>query len=259
MATPAVNMTRARSGVWIMKLPRFLMEHIASGHAAGSPLGQVQASGENKYSLTLNDAPPGLPREYEMSFTASPPATYVISQPDDSTGSSRDGPQHEGRAEAKGEIKPRDSSEYRTLLKERTDKAGKRREVAITEDDTGINRALKGELGHRQHLEEEKAQKNKRQQRLQVASSKRARVSLSSREVKEMVMQLFSEQRYWSRGALVQRTGNPDALGKVLDEICDKVTKKGPQYNDYELKHHLAGMAKASGSGSGLPNADAGT
>lgn len=98
----ALAMRSASEKVWVMKVPRFLMDHLGSS-TPGAGCGTVTADGEvgagaasssgagaagvppgaaSTYTLTLpsEGLPEGLPREYELRFTAAPPATYVFSR-----------------------------------------------------------------------------------------------------------------------------------------------------------------------------------
>jgi hypothetical protein len=143
-STASLAASRADESLWVVKVPRFLMEHLQSCAGTGSSLGDVTreaapestsaaASSSSRgappaapYKLTLSEAglPEGLPREYDFRFSAPPPATYVFSR----GGAPSDGPchapRHEGRVTARGELRPREiSGAYKRLLKERGDAA----------------------------------------------------------------------------------------------------------------------------------------
>ena len=244
MNSNALAMNNATNTIWVMKVPRFLMQHMASANnSQRRALGTVSvvedgASSlrptDRSYMVRVDDVADGLPREYEMRFLAPPPATYVISRPEDSDQAV---PKHEGRVEAKGEIRPKElGKEYRGLLKERGDAVSalkERRSMGTISDDRDIRRPA---LDHRRVEQDERADRSKRQQRREQSSNKRARLALSGRELKEKVMELFGRQSYWSRRDLVNEVGNGQALGKCLGDLCIKVTKKGTHYGDFQLK-----------------------
>ena len=94
-------------------------------------------------------------------------------------------------------------------------------------------------LNHRQVQKDELADRNKRRQNRQHASQKRRRVVLSGRELKDKVMELFGKQAYWPRNDLLAEVGNADGLSACLNDICVKVTKKGPHCGDFQLKPAL--------------------
>ena len=77
-----------------------------------------------------------------------------------------------------------------------------------------------------------------------LASSKRQRhVSLSRTELREKVLDLFGQKAYWAKIDLEYAIGTKDGLKVCLDEVCVKVTKRGENYGDYELKPELSGRA----------------
>ena len=178
MSSAKLDMREAGNKLWIMKMPRFLLDHLqheasqgrsadlgtvtpsAAAGSGPSSSGSISASSSAQegrtYTLKLKEAnlPEGLPREYEMRFNAPPPATYIFS-----SGASGAPPAHKGRAEARGEIRPKElDATYRNLLKERGVRAGIRKQLETIEDDKDIKRA---KLGHRDKLKEEKADRAK--------------------------------------------------------------------------------------------------
>ena len=240
----ALALNNATNTVWVMKVPRFVMQHMANANNSQHPLGTVCViedgamsslrPTDRSYMVKLDSVADSLPREYEMRFSASPPASYVISRSKDANQAV---PKHEGRVEAKGEIRPRElGKEYRGLLKERGDAVSalkERRSMGTITDDRDIRRPG---LDHRRVEQEERADRYKRQQRREQSSKKRVRLALSGGELKDKVMDLFGRQNYWSRPDLIHEVGNGQALGKCLDDLCMKVTKKGPHYGDFQLK-----------------------
>lgn len=247
-----LDMKEAGEKVWIMKLPRFLMDHLeheaASGRSANlgtvtpaapssggpSSSGASGPAASATYTLTLPEAtlPEGLPREYEMRFNARPPATYILS-----SGASGAPPKHKGRAEERGEIRPRElNATYRNLLRERGERAGIRAEVQTIEDDKQFKHA---KLGHREQQKDEKAAREKKVAQRATNAQKRQKPVLSANELQDELLALYTQQSHWTRRDLVARLGNEKALGAVLEKCCDKVTKRGPTFGDYVLKANL--------------------
>jgi len=204
------------------------------------------ASPGAKYTLTLPDelTPEGMPNEFEMHFSASAgPPTYILSR----DGSGAGTPAHEGRVEAKGDLRPKMlTGDYRALLKERAERADQPlRTMGIIADDSELKRK---KLGHRQVLDDERAAKVQKVERRERNTAKKARMEvLSAREMKERLKALFSRQTYWSRIDLLREVGNDKVLKDCLEDMCVKETKKGPHYNDYSLRPSLrTGLPAAS-------------
>lgn len=258
----ALSMKGASDQVWILKVPKFLMKHLQEQGAGGRDVGTVQLKDEVKgsnssrpsgppsvgpsYTLKLSEAglSEGIPREYDVRFQSPPPATYLISR---GKGEADAAPAHEGRVERRGEMRPTElNGAYRSLLKGRVADADQpKRQVQVYDD-------AKPKLNHRQTQRDEKALLHKRQaQREEKDARKRAKPDLSFSELKSKLLELFVQRDHWSRRDLEQALGNRDTLGKVLDEICDRNTKKGPRYNDWELKPAFrTGLPGSSGAGS---------
>jgi hypothetical protein len=252
MSSTKLDMREAGNKMWIMKMPRFLLEHLqheasegrsadlgtvtpsaaaGSGPSSSSSVPASSSAQGTAYTLKLKEAnlPEGLPREYEMKFNAPPPATYIFS-----SGASGAPPAHKGRAEARGEIRPKElDATYRNLLRERGERAGIRKQLETIEDDKDIKRT---KLGHRDKLREEKLDRAKKLERREQNASKRSKPQLSARELKDALKELYTKQAYWTRRELVAELGNERILGAALEELCDKVTKRGNHYGDYELK-----------------------
>lgn len=245
--------SRASEKLLVVKVPRFLMEHLqransSSGGAARS-LGTVTENAASSstsamappgvtrsYTLTLPDdlTPEGMPSEFEMHCNAAGPPMYVLSRSDGGGN-----PAHEGRVEAKGELRPkRLTADYRALLKERAQRADQPlRTMGIIADDSELKRK---KLGHRQILDDERAARVQKVERRERNTAKKARMEvLSAREMKERLKALFSRQTYWSRVDLMREVGNEKVLKECLEELCVKETKKGPHYNDYSLRPSL--------------------
>lgn len=252
-------MTNADEKLWVMKVPKFLMDHLQKcnatahvdqglgtvtqdGGAAGSKA--HAAGGATSFTLTLPESglADGMPREYEFRFQEPPPATYVFSRKADGTPE-----QHEGRVSARGEIRPKElTAAYRRLLKERGDAAqasAKGRQVAIVrpdEEDELKQQARGGALSRQEERKDEKEGRAKKQEKRVQNANKRARPTLSKEELKEALNDLFAKKPHWSRADMAIALGVPikgDVLSAVLEERCDKITTRNdPKYGDYELK-----------------------
>lgn len=237
--------------LWVIKVPHFLKQHIEDAHAAGKQLGTVQPNMSSGGSMTrpggscvlsLSGAvlPEGVPTDYELRFTTPPAATYIMSRAksSDPAKPTAEAARHEGRVTAKGEIRMSAlTSEYRSLVKERRENAedGRARSGTI-QDDSEIR---KTQLNHRQTQQDEKADKlRKLERREQSSQNKRTKIVLSAREMQDRLMELFGEKPYWSKRDLEYKVGR-DGLTKALDELCVKITKKGPNCMDFQLKPEL--------------------
>lgn len=260
-STPLL-MNRAGEKVWVMKVPRFLMQHMTNPDNAGVSLGTARMSesatsaapafgaaagsggsgsgSATSFTIALNGAvvPEGFPREYEMHFSAPPPATYVMSRPEDAESTAV--PNMVGRVVAKGEIRPTKlTAEYRSLLKDRGDQASllkERRSMGIVSDDREIR---KQRLDHSAMVRQEREDRKNRLEKRDTSTKKRQRVALSGKELKERVMELFGKQSFWSRRDLITEVGNQQELTRVLDNICVKVTTRGAHYGDFQLKEQF--------------------
>lgn len=104
------------------------------------------------------------------------------------------------------------------------------------EDDKALKRER---LNHRQVQQDERQGRIKRVAQREQTAAKKARPQLSARELKERLKELLTQRTYWSRRELVAELGNAGSMGALLEELCDKVTKKGPRYGDYSLKQAL--------------------
>mmetsp|Transcript_23256 Transcript_23256/g.59294 ORF Transcript_23256/g.59294 Transcript_23256/m.59294 type:complete len:277 (-) Transcript_23256:551-1381(-) len=261
-------MSRAGEEIWVLKVPKFLASHLQGGHLVNETLGTVKptaaassstaaSSGTPSFTLTLEGSkiPEGMPREYELNFSATPPATYVFSHglEDGAAAASQVGAaaavkdlQHEGRVVAKGEIRPSAiNDDYKSLVRERFLRADeKSAQMAIIADDSQVDRQA---LDHNKVKRDERLAKQKRGEKRELASNKRARSApLSKQELREKVLQLFATQEYWGKPQLQAAIGSSEGLGACLTELCVKILKRGPNYGDYELKPELSGKAGAS-------------
>ena len=269
----ALAMGDANEQLWVLKVPKFLNNYFRVQHAAGRPLGTIapssssagtssSSSASTAYTLTLDGAtlPEGVPRDYEVNFGLAPPATYIFShsaaaEPPQrsssstapaasaSTGGAVAGARLEGRVVAKGEIRPRGGDEdYHNLVRERFAKAQETRQIEPVEYDEVFKKPA---LNHHGTQREEKRAKEERGEQRALASSKRQRhtVSLSRTELREKVLDLFGQKAYWAKIDLEDAIGTKDGLKVCLDEVCVKVTKRGLNYGDYELKPELSGRA----------------
>jgi len=244
----ALPMQKADERLLIMKVPKFLMQHLQNASAKGQSLGTVQAvpgSGSSSaassatlpHTLTLPETglDVGMPREYEFRFSAPPPATYIFSSMADGSPVG-----HEGRAMFRGEIRPKElTAEYRALLKNRAEKAqasAKGRQINIVRPED--ERALKhDDIDRRKAQQEERAGRNKKQEQRQLNAKKRAQPQLTTQELKDELLKLFFRKPSWSRNDIIAEIGHSDMLGKCLDELCDKITQRGGAcYGDYKLK-----------------------
>lgn len=205
--------------------------------------------------------PEGIPRDYEVNFGLAPPATYIFSHtaPEQlsaaaaatavANGGAAAAARHEGRVVSKGEIRPKGLDEdYRSLVRERYEKADmKTRQVGIVEDEELLK---KPSLNHFGTQQAEKKAKEMRGEKLALAASKRARhVPLSKKELRDKVLELFGQQAYWGKPQLVAAMAigpKQEGLKACLDEVCVKITQRGPHYNDYQLKPELSGRASAT-------------
>ena len=260
-------MGKADEKLWVMKVPKFLMEHLQKFSAAtpgdeslgtvtrddadggrGGSSGAPAAGSTTSYTLTLPETglADGMPREYEFRFQAPPPATYIFSRKADGTPKN-----HEGRVSARGEIRPKElSAEYRRLLKDRGDAAqasAKGRQVAIVKPDEeeDLKRKASGgvALNRQEERKDEKDGRTKKQEQRAQNAKKRALPQLSKAELKEELKTLFVRKSHWSRRDLAGELGvagapvKGDTLSAVLDELCDKITRRNDaKYGDYELK-----------------------
>ena len=267
-----LGMTHAgEDNLWVVKVPRFLMDHLQARAGSGQSLGNVTEeplpsgaaappgapSSSSSFKLTLSEEgrPETMPREYEFRFSAPPPATYVVSRSDGPKDNMVSGAKHEGRVGARCELRPHEmSSEYRQLLKERGDRADvPRRAMGIVVDDKALKRER---LNHMVVRAQERAGREKKAAaRERNSQLKRSRPQLSTRELKDALKACFARQSHWSRRDLVSELGNADALGSCLEALCVKITKKGNHYGDYALKDSLRAAAPppsgAPGSSSG--------
>jgi hypothetical protein len=269
----ALAMGDANEQLWVLKVPKFLNNYFSVQHAAGRPLGTIapssssagassSSSASTAYTLTLDGAtlPEGIPCDYEVNFGLAPPATYIFSHsaaepPKRSssstapaasasacTGGAAAGARLEGRVVAKGEIRPKGLDEdYHSLVRERFEKAQEKKQIDIVGDDEVLKKPA---LNHHGTQREEKRAKEERGEQRALASSKRQRhVSLSRTELREKVLDLFGQKAYWAKIDLEYAIGTKDGLKVCLDEVCVKVTKRGENYGDYELKPELSGRA----------------
>merc|ERR1711871_848668 len=77
--------------------------------------------------------------------------------------------------------------------------------------------------------------------------------TLSSRELREALKAKFATQTYWVKRDLERELGGAvqkAELGRLLEELCDKVTVRGAHYGDYMLKASLrTGLPAPSAAG----------
>jgi hypothetical protein len=246
----SLRMNTSTDKVWLMKVPQFFMDHLQVAAAAGeTKLGTVTpmeskvgaggssssststpAGASSSYRLTLSTMPEGKPREFDMRFSAAPPATYLLSH--ETEGSTP--PVHHGRFDARGEIRPTSlSAEYRGILETRRAAAAPQRTMATIEDD----KLLKQEkLGHTRVQREERLDKDRKIARREHNAAKKDKVQLTSSQIKERLKELFVKVSHWTRRDMVAEIGNERELSAVLEELCDKITKRGPLYGEYVLK-----------------------
>lgn len=261
-----LNMERAgEDQLWVMKVPRFLAEHLSDAASAGRSLGVVQEQprpaggagpsrdgrGGRNFKLTLSDAAAPadeIPREYDMTFTEPPAAMYVLSLPS-LDGKKAGEPQHEGRIAAKGEVRPGElSAEYKAVLRKRGEAHAVEEKIGVLTEDQA--RELKrARLDHMGHANAAAAGKASKLAKRDAASVKRAKAAPMSRlELREAVKAAFETKAYWARRDLESVVGNAKELSACLEELCVKVTKKGVRYGDYRLKPEFTtGLAAAAG------------
>ena len=266
MADDELSLRAAGEKLWIVKVPRFLMENLEAASVADSraSLGTVRqdeeslagtsSSGAGKsFTLTLPDSmDPKLPREYELRFGAPPPATYILSRGADG-GQATALPAHEGRVEARGDLKPKGMDEkYRQLIKDRREvfEAPKRQLEALP-DDKDIKRTALNTMKMR---EAEKGARDAKIERRMNNAHKRTKPQLSHGQMKEKLKELFATQTHWRRTDLAGLLGhnNQGVLGACLDELCDKVTQKGAHYGDHKLKAYMSSGLTSKPGASGV-------
>jgi len=266
-AAKPVPLSRAATGeqLWVMKVPKFLTKLFDEKSTAGRSLGTVQpgaaasSSQATSYTLTLDSGAllEGIPREYEMNFSAPPPATYLLSHEEEQhalPGSSKSSAvvttssQLVGRVIGKGELRPLGlGDDYRGLVRERLELADKKaRAVGLIDDDEVLKKPA---LSHKDTQRDEKRAKEKRGLQRELASTKRAKnASFTKKELKERVLELFGQQEYWGKPQLIAQIGSSEGVAKMLEELCVKIKQKGPHYSDFQLKPELSGRVAAGSS-----------
>jgi len=252
--------------LWVMKVPRFLLEHMLSrGHETLGEVREVPMTEEEQkrpkpagapsssttFSFTLADEgrPESVPRDYEFRFSVPPPGMYLTSRGASDT-SLVDEPRHEGRVASRGELKPREmGAAYRSLLKQRGQKASiPARVMGIIEDD----KAVKHERQHLKQVREAERASLQRKREIKEAnkSSKRARPELSISELKAEIIKLFRTKAYWSRQELIAQLGHAGIMNEALKECTEKDTSPGVHKGDFRiLEKFRTNIPAASSSG----------
>jgi len=230
-----LDLARSREQLWLMKVPKRLMEHWQGLKQAGVSLGTVEPSQDagtgQAYTFRLpEDAnhAADMPQEYSMTLSSPPGGMYVISRPLESQ---KGQIQLEGRVVQKGEINlpaGRLSRQYRELVATRGEKAGMRREVQIVSDNDLRQIRHPTLLGKRPG--------SSKAERAPKRSTKETPINLPKDELETLLFEKFAEQQHWAKSALVDATNQSSAhLTQVLGQVAEQV-RFGKHKGKYTLK-----------------------
>ena len=231
-----VDLTHAKDQLWLMKVPKRMMDHW-QGLQAGVSLGTVEQSGGSSgnggpsYTLRLSEEagyPAELPREYAMRTSSPAGGMYIISRPLDSQ---KGKVQLEGHVVHKGDVNLPEgglSRSYKELVHSRELKSRDRPVVQIVGEDE-LRPWFRPAL-HGKRAGSGKPEKVQKSQRKDPANN------MPQEELENLLFEKFAEQQYWRRKALVEATGQTSMhLTSVLEQVAEQV-RYGSHKGEYTLK-----------------------
>lgn len=231
-----VTMDGSESKLWLMKVPNFLMEHWQACERPtdlGVVAETVSSDGKKSLSLRLSETaghPAEWPREFVVSLEAQPVPMHAFSRAVDGQGASKGPVQFDGVVEKRGELKPPLNAEYRALVKNRQVQSANRPMARMMdEDEVHERRYSKLTVRDRRDREAEKEEREEKKKATVVEE-------MTPGQLRNLVFERFTDQRFWNRKDLEQSTGRkPAEIKKVLDLVAERVTM-GAHKGKYQLK-----------------------
>jgi len=219
-----LDITKANSKVWLVKVPLFLAE-IWEGKPAGTDLGKVRITQnqDKTTDVTASLNVQEFPTDYTL-VTAPPPVPMnVFAQTSDGSLSM------EGVVQVKCDINPHDSKAYRSLCRKRTIEANVRGRPMQQLQDTDIlvpfhkTRTFTNTIARKKRKVDDNGMLDKRER-------------MDRDKLMEQIFSLFSKHDYWSLKDINMHLVQPvNYLKTILDEVCI-YHASGPHKSSYELK-----------------------
>eukprot|EP00158_Paraphelidium_tribonemae_P001651 Partr_v1_DN24656_c0_g1_i2_m59796 putative factor iif len=255
LARREVDIGKASSSVWLVKVPSFLAEKWRSA-GPRAQLGSVtigkneeNSSGTPSVSLSLlpehalnSGGSDQVPQNYSVKFIAKPENVFVFSQ---------DGPQHaheiDGTVQYEFHATPVIDENYRNIMRMRRQAAEKpQRTTQFVEakgNVQGVSQVTKSFLASTSLAIPPSNRKRK--------AEDFRRDRMPKEDLIEIVFKAFSRQEYWSLKEMVEYTNQPVAFMKeILGETCVYIAR-GPYKTKYQLKPEFQSLSKKDDTSTG--------
>jgi transcription initiation factor TFIIF subunit beta len=220
-----VNVAKANTKLWLVKVPNFVAEEWLKS-PAGIELGKVKIhrrEGANQADVSLAiKTNATIPKEYDMAPITSPVPMEIFSETKDGLLAM------EGLVQYRFEMKSNiNAPEYRQVMAQRRNVAEKKgRPVVIVAERDSLSSASKSftnTLVKRRQVVDERGVADKRER-------------LEKTKLLELIFKAFRKQDYWTLKDLNNHCNQPvNYLKEVLNEVCSYNTS-GKHKSTYELK-----------------------
>ncbi|EGG22940.1 TFIIF subunit [Cavenderia fasciculata] len=227
-----LNTDNAENQAWLVKVPKFLVDHWMS-RGADAEIGKLYFKSSN-LSLTIS----GTTNENEEFQLATTPV--IESNPLKIFSEDKENALAlEGSVGLKCDIRMNvDSKGYRELCRGRSESYNTktRQSKTLEGHQTSIfknHNPIKPTVSTLAAVMKTKKQEDKRER-------------MAEDELVDLLFHLFEEKTYWDLKSLISRTEQPQAwLKQVLERICI-LNKRGPHRNYYEIKSEYKNNSKQS-------------
>jgi len=230
--TNPVDLRKASTKVWLVKVPAFLAKAWEDASFSDNlHLGEVKidnVNGQTKFTVTAvkpTNAASDIPKEYDMTVVNSDSVMKVFSE--DISGNIA----FEGTVERKCDMKPKYTTEYRAIMKNRNELAQKKTRFIQTLEKPQNQPYPKKPPKRRDSPERPEKDKFER---------------IDKGKLLDMLFNAFETKDYWTFKQLAVITKQPHVyLKENLNEICD-YNKRGANKSYYQLKEQFKKKDKSS-------------
>jgi len=220
-----VNVAKANTKLWLVKVPNFVAEEWLK-NAAGTELGKVKIQrreGANQADVSLVlKTDTSIPKEYDMAPITAPVPMEIFSETKDGLLAM------EGLVQYRFEMKSNiNAPEYKQVMAQRRNLAEKKGRPVKMKSDTdtssSASKSFTNTLVKRRQQVDERGVADKRER-------------LEKTKLLELIFKAFRKQDYWTLKDLNTYCNQPvNYLKEVLSEVCSYNTS-GKHKSTYELK-----------------------
>ncbi|KAF9778889.1 transcription initiation factor IIF beta subunit [Thelephora terrestris] len=245
----------ATGRVWIVKIPRFLMERWANVNREDVHLATIRvfkASSRIKLYLPENPASPDEPREYELEMVQeSVDNQLVVAEKEKESGSRARTTILAGKVKHECNLRPVFTEKYRKRVRERHREVNTRSRQIKMIDEVTPGRGSVNMLSSGVANASAFSDLVKTKQKPTKGFERMARMPRN--QLLDMLFKLYAEKETWPIKLLRERTQQPEAfLKETLSDIAF-LHRSGEHNGTWELKENFKEGAKPEAGPSGLP------